>query len=461
MIVALEADNMINEFLEKLKQGDKQTIQRNRRLLLSISTTVLAKFIAIGSTLITMPLTLNYLGAESFGVWMVISGVIGFMAFTDLGIGMGLQNALSKAYGQEDLVSPKYYITNAYLLVSGLAGGLAILLFAIFAVLPIEGLFKINDAAGLNDAVLALKFSLLAFVVGMPVALIQRVLGGMQKTYIANNVMLVGSLMSLLAILIAVKFDVGLAGLAVMFILAPTLTLLVYSVYFFYKNKIYRPSISNISSHYLKPVVSAGAWTVFVQIIYTAKMNVPTIIISASLGLLAVAEYSVAQKLTALAATMIGMALQPLWVVYGEAYYRGDKRWVVSTLRKSLKLVLLLSVLAAIIFQLVGQYLISLWLGGDVLPSLNLILGFSLWMITSNINICFAMLLNGTGNFKNQAVFSFFCVGLMLVINKIFVMEFGLVGVIMTVFLVSELLCVPFYFFESKRVLSELNDGAK
>jgi hypothetical protein len=99
VIVALKADNMMNEFLEKLKQGDKQTIQRNRRLLLSISTTILVKSIAIGSSEITMPLTLKYLGVESFSVWIVNSGVVGFMAFTDLGI--GLQNVLSKARGQD------------------------------------------------------------------------------------------------------------------------------------------------------------------------------------------------------------------------------------------------------------------------------------------------------------------------------------------------------------------------
>ena len=448
---------MISEFLEKLKRGDKHTIQRNRRLLLSISTTILAKFISIGSTLITMPLTLSYLGAEGFGVWMVISGVVGFMGFTDLGIGMGLQNALSKAYGQEDFVSPKYYITNAYLMVSGLVVGLAILLIAIFAVLPVEGLFKINDTVVLNDAVMALEYSLLAFLAGMPIALIQRVLGGMQKTYIANNVMLIGSVVSLLAILAAVYFDVGLAGLAVMFILSPTLTLFLYSVYFFYRNKAYRPSLLNASSHHIKPVVSAGAWTVFVQIIYTAKMNVPTIIISASLGLLAVAEYSVAQKLIGLAAAMIGMALQPLWVVYGEAYHRGDKEWVINTLKNSIKLVLLLSILAAIGFQFVGQLLITLWLGEEVLPPSMLILGFSLWMIASNVNICFAMLLNGTGNFKNQAIYSFLCVGLMLIINEIFAVDFGVVGVVFTMFIVAELSCVPFYFYESKRVLSELN----
>jgi len=156
---------------------------------------------------------------------------------------------------------------------------------------------------------------------------------------------------------------------------------------------------------------------------------------------------------------MIGMALQPLWVVYGEAYHRGDKAWVENTLKKSIKLVLLLTVTAGIAFQLVGQPLISLWLGGEVLPSRILIGCFSLWMIASTVNVCFAMLLNGTGNFKNQAVFSVVCVGLALALILEFTNEIGVAGVIFVVFFVAELARLPLFYFEARRVIRGLSYG--
>jgi O-antigen/teichoic acid export membrane protein len=446
---------------KRLSISDDHASKRDFRLFISMVTSVLAKFIAIGSTLITIPVTLNYLGAESFGVWMVISGVIGFMTFSDLGIGMGLQNALSKACGEDDNDSPKHYIANAYLIIIGVACFLALLVLLLFSALPVEGLFKIEDKVLLSNAVNALKYSLIAFFLVMPIALIQRILGGIQKTYVANNVMLIGSVLSLLSILTAVHFDLGLTGLSVMFILSPSSALLIFGLFFFFRNKSLRPNISNLSKSHLAPIVSAGAWTVFVQMIYTAKMTMPTMIISASLGLLAVAEFSIVQKLTGLAATMIGIALQPLWVVYGEAYHRGDRAWVENTLMKSLKLVLLLTGLAAIAFQFVGLSLIELWLGGQVQTSQMLIACFSLWMIASTVNVCFAMLLNGTGHFKNQAVFSFVCVGLALSLNAIFVSDIGLVGVIFVVFLVAELIRIPLFYFEARRVIGKLNYGTK
>lgn len=430
---------------------------RDGRLLLSIITSVLAKFIAIGSTLITIPVTLSYLGAESFGVWMVISGVVAFMSFSDLGIGMGLQNALSKAYGESDDKSPRHYIANACLILTVVSCFLAILVFFLFSVLPVERAFKVENGQLVDSAVSALEYTLFAFIFGIPISLIQRILSGVQKTYIANNVMLVGSILSLLSILTAVYFDLGLVGLAIFFTISPSVALLSYGIYFFYKNSHLQPRLSNLSKAHVSPIVSAGAWTVFVQIIYTAKMNFPTLIISASLGLLAVAEYSVAQKLTGLAASVIGIALQPLWVVYGEAYHRGDKVWVESALIKSIKMVLLLTVGSAIIFQFLGQPVIELWLGDEVMPSKLLIACFSLWMIASTVNVCFAMLLNGAGFFRNQALFSFMFVGLSLLLSLYFVEDVGVAGVVFIIFFIAELACVPMYYLESKRILSELS----
>lgn len=449
---------MFNYIIKKFKIDNSDIKQqRNSRLFLSIITSVLAKFIAIGSTLITIPVTLNYLGAESFGVWMVISGIIGFMGFSDLGIGMGLQNSLSKSCGEDDAYSPKYYIANAYIIVTGIACLLALLSLAAFSLLPVELLFKAEEQALLSNSVNALKYSVLAFLLGMPITLIQRILAGLQKSYVASNVVLLGSVLSLLAILLAVYLDLGLVGISVLFILSPTVTLLVYSLYFFYQKPEFRPSFSIVSARYLKPIFSTGSWSVLVQIIYTAKMNVPTMIISSSLGLLAVAEYSIAQKLTGLAATMIGMALQPLWSVYGEAYHRGDRIWIEKTLKKSIKLVLILTVFASVFFQLLGQSLITIWLGDKVLPSPMLIACFSLWMIAATVNVCFAMLLNGTGNFSRQAIYSALCVGSALTLIYTFVEIGGLVSVVFITFLVAELFRIPFNYFESKRVLHSLS----
>jgi O-antigen/teichoic acid export membrane protein len=76
--------------------------ERHRRIALTGLVSVAAKAVSIITMLIVVPLTLNYLGAERYGLWMTISSVIAMMVFADFGIGNGLMNAITESYGKND-----------------------------------------------------------------------------------------------------------------------------------------------------------------------------------------------------------------------------------------------------------------------------------------------------------------------------------------------------------------------
>ena len=59
-----------------------------------------AKAIGLLTSLVSVPLTYRYLGAERYGIWMVLISIIAAMGFADLGIGNGLMNAVSEDYGK-------------------------------------------------------------------------------------------------------------------------------------------------------------------------------------------------------------------------------------------------------------------------------------------------------------------------------------------------------------------------
>ena len=76
--------------------------ERGRRIALTTIATAVAKAISMAAGLITVPLTLNYLGVERYGMWMTISSVVALLAFTDMGIGNGLLNSIAEANGKDD-----------------------------------------------------------------------------------------------------------------------------------------------------------------------------------------------------------------------------------------------------------------------------------------------------------------------------------------------------------------------
>ncbi|GAC16443.1 lipopolysaccharide biosynthesis protein [Aliiglaciecola lipolytica] len=446
--------------LSKFKNlSDEHVSKRNIRLILSVTTSIVAKFVSMGAALITIPLTLDYLGTQLFGVWMVISGIVAFMSFSDLGLGMGLQNALSRSQGENDTSSPRHFISNCYFFAAFLSLVLCIILVILNNIFSFSWVFELDNKFELDEALTAMKLSILIFIVAIPISLISRVLSGIQKSYIASNLLMLGSILSLLSIFLTIYFDLGIIGLATLYISSPVLINLLFSIYFFTKNKSLIPKFSNISKRHFSVIFSSGIWTVLTQLVYTAKMNLPIVIISSFIGMVAVAEFSITQRLVGILSALISMALQPLWAVYGEAYYRGDKVWVTKTLVKSIRLTVLITSTAGLLLVFIGQNIITLWLGeGSPLPSKILVLSFSLWALASNINVCYAMLLNGTGNFKRPFFYSIICVSIGLLISTIFIHSLGLVGIVLTLFICSELFRIPFNYLESKRVIKKLNN---
>src|SRR6202521_6359178 len=66
--------------------------RRNRGAAITGGTAVLARAVQVSTSLITIPLTVHYLGNERFGLWMTISSVLSMANFADFGIGNAALN---------------------------------------------------------------------------------------------------------------------------------------------------------------------------------------------------------------------------------------------------------------------------------------------------------------------------------------------------------------------------------
>src|ERR1035438_2273421 len=76
--------------------------ERYRRVALTTLTSVGARGIGTLMALVSVPLTLGYLGKERYGLWMTISSIVAMLSFADFGMGNGLLNAVAVANGKND-----------------------------------------------------------------------------------------------------------------------------------------------------------------------------------------------------------------------------------------------------------------------------------------------------------------------------------------------------------------------
>ena len=75
---------------------------RSKRVAYTAIAAAISKVLAMAVPIITVKWALEYLGQELYGLWGTITSFFALFSFADLGLGNGLQTALSRAYGKED-----------------------------------------------------------------------------------------------------------------------------------------------------------------------------------------------------------------------------------------------------------------------------------------------------------------------------------------------------------------------
>src|ERR1700722_10191018 len=96
--------------------------ERYRRAGLTASASFISKALTIVISFVSVPLTVHYLGAERYGVWLTISSLLTWMALTDFGIaGNALVNVIAEADGKEDRKLAREYTASAFWALNGVS----------------------------------------------------------------------------------------------------------------------------------------------------------------------------------------------------------------------------------------------------------------------------------------------------------------------------------------------------
>ena len=121
---------IINDIILYIKKtffdNSKRSIKANQNVCLSF----LFKGGIVLINLLLVPILINFLGVEKYGVWIAATSIIAWMNFFDVGLGNGLRNRLSESLAKNDLVLSKKYIATSYASL-GIISIISILLFEI------------------------------------------------------------------------------------------------------------------------------------------------------------------------------------------------------------------------------------------------------------------------------------------------------------------------------------------
>ena len=129
------------------------------------------------ANLVLVPMIVHYLGVEGFGIYALLTGLVGYFGILDLGLSQGVTKYVSHYAGLEEPSSVSRSI-NAALLVQSAVGGAGMFLIWIFAE-PIVRILGVS-AGYFEESTRALYVSSFGFFLTMILGTFSSALGGLQ-----------------------------------------------------------------------------------------------------------------------------------------------------------------------------------------------------------------------------------------------------------------------------------------
>ncbi len=372
-----------------------------------------ARGVGIATTLITLPLTVRYLGAEQYGLWVTITSVTALLGFANLGLSNGLVNGVSEAHGRNDREALRGYVSSAFYLLLGVMGILAISFAATYRFIPWPRVFNVasSDAAAVAGPAMAVFLAL--SLVSLPLGVVQSIQAGFQEGFVSSAWQGAGSVISLIGIVVAISLKADLPWLVLAFGVGPVVATLLNGVVLVRRRPWLVPRLKEATLPAIKRLMRLGLMFFILAIAAAVAYETDNIVIAQLLGPEQVAQYAIPMKLFMMTPLLLSFALAPLWPAYGEALARGDHAWVRRALTRSLAISATLGLTVSAALLVVAAPVIRVWAGSAIEPTTPLLLALAAWAAVNCLAGPIAMYLNGANALGIQAA----CASVMMVAN--------------------------------------------
>jgi O-antigen/teichoic acid export membrane protein len=374
---------------------------RTKAVKFHVSLTFVYRALAIGLSLSLVPLTIDYLGIEQFGVWMVILSVMIWVTFFDIGLGHGLRNKLAEALAANDIGLARKYVSTACLAISFIAFTFFVILAFAVPFAPWDKIF--NTTAVSNPELAKVVFVIGTFVLlNFVLLLSNQVFFAYQKASFAALQPVLLNFFVLVAVLVLTHHAPGnLFYLALFYGLSMTLSSFLLLSYFVKKHSEVMPSVKYIDLSKIKELTSLGVKFFIIQIASLVIFTTDNMIITQVLGPEYVTPYAVVFNLFSIITIGHTILVTPLWSAYTDAYSKGDIRWIRSVLKK-LNLLMIPVVIVVLLLVLFARDIISIWVGPEIEVSNLLVKFMGVFVVVSVWSNIYAYFVNGIGKVKPQ-----------------------------------------------------------
>ena len=375
---------------------------RSSQIKKNIAGSIAIKGVSILTSLLLVPLTLNYVNKELYGIWLTLSSIVLWLNFFDIGFTLGLKNKLAVALAVKDYINGKYIVSTTYYMMIIIFLPLCLLILFIIPFLNWPSILNVSPAYG-NDIIKVLYILITSVFFQMFFNVLGAVVSAYQKVALSSLFIMLGQVLSLLLVyILTLVAPPSLLGLAVAISISPIITLCIFSVYL-YKNqfKEVAPSYKFVDKKKIKELFSMGVKFFIIQIQVIVLYQSTNVIISNIAGPEAVTEYNIAYKYLNVATMLFNIVLTPLWPAFTDAYTLKDYQWM-RNIYKKMCYVYISVVFGILMLVIISPYVYSLWVGDNVEVPVSMTIVIAVFIIINSWDSLQVTMINGIGAVKLQ-----------------------------------------------------------
>lgn len=403
---------------------------RSRRMNLSMLTSIASKGVSSVLQIVVIPLAINALGADRFGVYATLAATLGWVNMAGIGIGPGLTLGTASAVAAGDRNREARLFTTAFALILILTFiTLTFLALGIF-LLGIQSIFGSKLGVYQHEIGEGMVVLMLLLGANLVLSLVEAVQAGYQSQYVNNLWATLGNIFTIGMLLLVISHWRSITGMIIAVYGSLTVAKVFNAGQLFWRHPYLVPRLKNLDKILARMLIGTGLVFLLGQVAGFLYLEFNIFLVGRELGPSSAAGFAVMIQMLVLAGGMVIMITLPLWPAVADAWVRGDRAWIISTYKRTTLGLMTYAVLVGGIVALAGNLIVDRWVGPQVVPSFAMQLWSGIYFVMTiwqNINHAFLI---GLGKVRLASLCLLSGGIIMMVANILLVKTFGNSGVV-------------------------------
>ncbi|MCK1368275.1 hypothetical protein [Bradyrhizobium sp. 62] len=337
-----------------------------RRIRTAFAAFLFARTVRVAEQLILVPLFLSSWGARSYGEWLALAALAGFAALANVGVGQAAaaEVILQSTRGEFEKAS-RTVATALVTLTASIAVGVAVLSLALaLADLRTFAGISLDDMPEPKLLVVMLGSATLVTFLSEPLA---GTLSAAKGAALPNAIAAVSKMIELICIGLALGSGAGPLVVAALMLMGAMLNVVLHLIWTVQKATWLSLSWTKFDFEILRRICrpAAGFFVIFICV-NILGVYAPRLLISHSLGPIALATFGVLATYTKTARNLATMTSQATQVEIGRMWAGGDIQNVRQLIRKMLRNATLIAAMLLVAELLLAPLIIPRWTSGHI-----------------------------------------------------------------------------------------------